>query len=470
MNDISIYERELRLKNVLRFTLPTIIMIVFVNMYGIIDGIVVSNFIGSKALSANNIVYPLGTVIMAINFMFATGSNAIIAKKMGEGKQEEANRFLSLIVLVSVGLTAMISVLMLTFDTQLYRLLGADDELMPYCIDYGTIIILGSVFYSLQILFQNFLVTAEKPGVGMGLTIAAGITHIVLDILFIPILGMGIEGAATASVICMIVAGVPPIFMFMKKSQRLHFQKPALKLRDLAFSMANGSSEMVTNLATAITTMLFNIQMMNLVGEKGVAAISAVLYVESLFIAVFMGFSTGSAPLFSYHFGAKNKMQLSKLFRISMLVIGVSSVAMFTIAEVLSYPIIHAFAGHDQMLMDIALHGLRIFSFSYLLNGLSIFASALFTALNNGVISAVISMVRTLIFRCSGLLLLPILWGIDGVWIAVPLAEIFAATLSVVLLMKFRKRYGYAGVILEEDSDQEINEKNGTVALQAELR
>ena len=228
MKTISIYESNPRLFSVLRFTLPTVIMMVFASMYGIIDGIFLSNFIGSKALSANNIVYPLITVVMAVNLMFATGSNAVIAKKMGEGKQQEANRFLSLVVLTAVGVTALLSVIMLAFDTKLYALLGADSELMPYCISYGTVIIAGSVFFSLQILFQNFLVTAEKPGVGMGLTIAAGFVHIGLDLVFIPGLGMGIEGAALASVISMMVAGIPPLFIIWKRFH-IYFNTPFAK-------------------------------------------------------------------------------------------------------------------------------------------------------------------------------------------------------------------------------------------------
>ena len=443
MKTLSIYERTPRIISVLRFTFPTVVMMVFASMYGIIDGIFLSNFIGSKALSANNIVYPLITVMMAVNLMFATGSNAVIAKKMGEGKQHEANRFLTLVVLAAVGVTAFLSVIMLCFDTELYALLGADAELMPYCKSYGTVIISGSVFFSLQILFQNFLVTAEKPGTGMGLTIAAGFVHIGLDLVFIRGLDMGIEGAALASVISMMVAGIPPLFMFSGKSQALHFEKPVLKLRLLAFAMANGSSEMVTNLATAVTTMLFNLQMMHLAGEKGVAAISAVLYVESLFISVFLGFSSGAAPLFSYYYGAGSKKRLSALFQICFGFILISSVAMFASAQILSGPIIKAFAGSDEVLQELSLHGLKIFSFSYLLGGISVFGSSLFTALNNGLISALISLVRTLILRCGALIVFPVLWGIDGVWLAVPVAEVFAAALAGSLIFGLGKKYGY---------------------------
>lgn len=260
---------------------------------------------------------------------------------------------------------------------------------------------------------------------GMGLTIAAGLTHIVLDLLFIPVLGMGISGAAYASVISMMVAGLPPLVMFAGKKQRLHFARLSGQtqiagsfgelVRELGFAMCNGSSEMVTNLATAVTTMLFNLQMMHLAGEKGVAAISAVLYVESLFIGVFLGFSAGAAPLFSYHFGSGNRKKLARLMQISVTVIGVSSLVMFGSAQLLARPIIAAFAGGDSGLLSMALHGLRIFSFSYLLGGVSIFASALFTALNNGGISALISLVRTLVMRCGLLILLPALLGIDGV-------------------------------------------------------
>lgn len=469
MKGVSIYESRLGYGNVLRFTLPTMVMIVFASMYGIIDGIVVANFVGSDALAANNIVYPLVTVIMAVNYMFATGGNAIIARKMGEGKQQEANRFLTAVVLASTMLTAVLCALMMAGGEGLYRLLGADETLLPLCMEYGSVMMAGGVFYSLQILFQNFLVTAEKPGLGLGLTIAAGVTHILLDLLFIPVLGMGISGAAYASVISMMVAGLPPLALFAGKKQKLRFASPLpggrtdgangangedgangaenqntpALLHDLVFSMGNGSSEMVTNLATAATTMLFNIQMMHLAGEKGVAAISAVLYVESLFIGVFMGFSAGAAPLFSYHYGGGNRKKLARLLRISVTVIGASSLVMFGAAQILARPVIAAFSGGDPQLLEMALHGLRIFSFSYLLGGVSIFASALFTALNNGGVSALISMVRTLLLRCGLLILLPALYGIDGVWLAVPVAEIFAAALSALLIFGFRRRYGY---------------------------
>lgn len=457
MKGVSIYESRLGYGNVLQFTLPTIIMIVFASMYGIIDGIVVANFIGSDALAANNIVYPLVTVIMAVNYMFATGGNAVIARKMGEGRQQEANRFLTAVVLASTLLTAVLCAIMLANGEMLYRLLGADEVLLPLCVEYGSVMMVGGVFYALQILFQNFLVTAERPSVGMGLTIAAGLTHILLDLLFIPVLGMGISGAAYASVLSMMVAGLPPLVMFAGKKQRLRFarlsgrdgwdgiarQTAGELLRELGFAMCNGSSEMVTNLATAVTTMLFNIQMMHLAGEKGVAAISAVLYVESLFIGVFMGFSAGVAPLLSYQFGSGNRQKLARLMQISMTVIGVSSLVMFGSAQLLARPIIAAFAGGDSQLLSMALHGLRIFSFSYLLGGVSIFASALFTALNNGGISALISLVRTLVMRCGLLILLPALLGIDGVWLAVPAAEVFAALLSAGLIFGFRRRYGY---------------------------
>ncbi|MDD7601562.1 MAG: MATE family efflux transporter [Firmicutes bacterium] len=457
MKGVSIYESRLGYGNVLQFTLPTIIMIVFASMYGIIDGIVVANFIGSDALAANNIVYPLVTVIMAVNYMFATGGNAVIARKMGEGRQQEANRFLTAVVLASTLLTAVLCAIMLANGEMLYRLLGADEVLLPLCVEYGSVMMVGGVFYALQILFQNFLVTAERPSVGMGLTIAAGLTHILLDLLFIPVLGMGISGAAYASVLSMMVAGLPPLVMFAGKKQRLRFARLSGRdgwdgiarqtagdlLRELGFAMCNGSSEMVTNLATAVTTMLFNIQMMHLAGEKGVAAISAVLYVESLFIGVFMGFSAGVAPLLSYQFGSGNRQKLARLMQISMTVIGVSSLVMFGSAQLLARPIIAAFAGGDSQLLSMALHGLRIFSFSYLLGGVSIFASALFTALNNGGISALISLVRTLVMRCGLLILLPALLGIDGVWLAVPAAEVFAALLSAGLIFGFRRRYGY---------------------------
>lgn len=443
MSDTLIYSREINIKNMLVFTVPTMVRMIFVSMYSIVDGIVVSNYVGSLGLSAINIVYPVLNVCMALAFMMAAGSSAIIGKKLGEGRTHEANRFMSLSVILTVLGIIALAVIFLQFDEQIYMMLGSDKEMLPYCIEYGTIMVAGGPFWALQVIFQSYLVTADRPRLGLGLSICAGLLNIVLDILLVGVLGWGMQGAAIASVAGMIIAGTVPLTIFFSKKSVIYFERPEWNGNEVLKSLGNGSSEMVSNLASAITTTLFNLQMMELIGEKGVAAISAILYLQFIFVAIFFGFASGIAPVISYNYGAENKDNIKKLFNISAKIVAAFSLSMFIIAEVLNRPLSMIFASQDPILLELMVYGFRIIAISVLFSGITIFSSGFFTALNNGKISAVISMLRTFVLEVGALLLLPVFMGIDGVWWALPIAEILAALVAVYMLMKYRKVYGY---------------------------
>lgn len=443
MSDTLIYSREINIKNMLVFTVPTMVRMIFISMYSIVDGIVVSNYVGSLGLSAINIVYPVLNVCMALAFMMAAGSSAIIGKKLGEGRTHEANRFMSLSVILTVLGIIALAVIFLQFDEQIYMMLGSDKEMLPYCIEYGTIMVAGGPFWALQVIFQSYLVTADRPRLGLGLSICAGLLNIVLDILLVGVLGWGMQGAAIASVAGMIIAGTVPLTIFFSKKSVIYFERPEWNGNEVLKSLGNGSSEMVSNLASAITTTLFNLQMMELIGEKGVAAISAILYLQFIFVAIFFGFASGIAPVISYNYGAENKDNIKKLFNISAKIVAAFSLSMFIIAEVLNRPLSMIFASQDPILLELMVYGFRIIAISVLFSGITIFSSGFFTALNNGKISAVISMLRTFVLEVGALLLLPVFMGIDGVWWALPIAEILAALVAVYMLMKYRKVYGY---------------------------
>lgn len=439
----SIYDKPITSQNILTFTFPTMIRMLFVSMYTIVDGIVVSNFVGSVGLSALNIVYPVLNVVMALTFVFQMGSNAVIGKKMGEGKQHEACSFLSLTVLVNLAVMFVMVTIFLLFDETIYMHIGSDEELLPYCVEYGRIMVLAGPVWSLQILFQGFLVTADRPHMGLWLSVAAGVLNIGLDILLVGVLDFGVAGAGYASMAGMLAAGLIPLKVFFNKKSLLHFEKPQWNGRELLLAMGNGASEMVTNLSSAITTTLFNLQMMAIVGEKGVAAISAILYLQFIFVALLIGFTSGVAPIFSYNYGADNRSNIHKLFKISVKLVLIFSTAMLLLAEVFDRPLVLIFASQDEVLQELMITGFRIIAISVFFSGINIFASGFFTALNNGKISALISIMRTLIFEVGALILMPIWWGIDGVWWALPAAEILAAFVAVPIILRYRKVYGY---------------------------
>lgn len=443
MSNTLIYEKEINIKNVLVFTIPTMIRMIFISMYSIVDGIVVSNYVGSVGLSAINIVYPVLNVCMALAFMLGAGSNAIIGKKLGEGKREEACSFMTLTIMVNVAAIIVLTALFLMCDEQIYMILGSDEMLLPYCVEYGTIIVMGGPIWVMQVLFQSYLVTTDRPKMGMFLSVASGVVNIILDILLVGVCGMGLTGAAIASVAGMMIGGLVPLSVFVKKESLLHFAKPVWRGKEFLKAMGNGSSEMVSNLASAITTALFNIQMMAIVGEKGVAAISAILYLQFIFVAIFFGFVGGVAPLVSYNYGAKNRENIKKAFTVSMKIISIFSVAMFALAIATDDFWVWIFASKDQALSELMLPGFRIIAVSVLFTGVNVFASGFFTALNNGKVSALISLLRTFILEAGALIILPELFGIAGVWWALPVAEILSIIVALFMIFRYRNEYGY---------------------------
>ena len=443
LENSTIYDKPVRMRTMLKFTFPTMVLMVFSSLYTVADGIVVSNFVGSLGLSAINIVYPLLNVTMAVSLMLSTGSNAIIAKKLGEGKGEEANRFMTLVTLVTVAAVGILVTVMMLLAEPLYYLLGSDDELLPYCVEYGKIVVPGAVFMALQFLFQTYLVTADRPGLSMWLTVLGGVINIVLDIILVGPLNMGVTGAAIASVAGQFVSGIIPTVMFFSDKMLIHFQRPKWEGRQLLFAMGNGSSEMVSSMASAIITVIYNLQMMALVGEKGVAAISAVLYLDFIFVAIFIGFSSGIGPVISYNYGAEHHRNLQKLFRICMKVILFFSLVMFVLSEIFNRTLAMVFASSDPVLAELMISGFRIFAVKFLFSGMIIMTSGFFTSLNNGKISALISFLRTFALEMSALILLPKLLGLTGVWAALPISESIGFVISVGLLWKYRKVYHY---------------------------
>ena len=428
----------------MKFTLPTMIMMVFNSFYTMVDGGFVSNFVGTSALSAVNIVYPVINFVFAVGIMLATGGSAIVARLMGEKKPMLARQSFSLITVSGVVMGLIITVLCICFTGSIVHVLGANDAIYGYCYDYAFYLSLFIPFAILQLLFQFFFVTAGRPNLGLWATVAGGVANIVLDYLFIVPLNMGIKGAAIATGIGYAVPSVIGLIYFSEKGQKsLSFAKPVRDLSILRKTCTNGSSEMVSNLAVSVTTFLFNRIMMDYLGEDGVAAMTIVVYAQFLFTAIFLGYTSGAAPLFSFNYGAQDKKKLHQLFRISMIFIAACSVIAFGLSIVLSDMVIGVFAASGSSVFELAKHGMYLFAAGFLFMGFNIFASGLFTALSNGRISAILSFLRTFVFLLLTILLLPLLLEVNGVWLSIPAAELMALVVALIYILKYRKVYGY---------------------------
>ncbi|MCI8551913.1 MAG: MATE family efflux transporter [Lawsonibacter sp.] len=428
----------------LRFTLPSIIMMIFTSIYSVVDGLFVSNLVGQNALSAVNIIFPVSMILSAAGFMLGSGGSAVVARTMGEGKAELANRYFSMIVLVTLGLGAVFSLGGALFIEPIARLAGASDLLIDSCVAYGRILLGGSVMFMLQATFQVFFVTAELPKTGLFFSLAAGATNIVMDYLLIGPLNIGIAGAAWGTVLSYSVGGLLPLLYFLKPPRgALRLCRTRLYLRELKNACANGSSELMSNLSASVVSILFNLQLMRIIGESGVAAYSVMMYVDFAFAAVFLGFSMGSSPIVSFHFGADSREELKNVFRKSMTVIALASLAMVLLSELLALPLTAAFVGYNPELLEMTVHGFRIFALSYLFAGFGIYGSAFFTALCNGPVSALISFLRTFLFRGGMVLLLPLFLDVDGIWLAVVVADGLGAAVALWLMWRYRKRYHY---------------------------
>ncbi len=428
----------------LRFTLPSIVMMIFTSLYSIVDGLFVSNLVGELALSAVNIIFPVSMILSAFGFMLGSGGSAIVARTMGEGKPELANRYFSMIVLVVLGLGTVFSVAGTLLIEPIARLAGASDLLMDDCIAYGRVLLAGTAPFMLQVALQVFFVTAELPKMGLVISLAAGATNIIMDYLLIGPMNMGIAGAAWGTVLSYVVAGVLPLLFFLRPPMgRLHLCPTRLYLRELKNACVNGSSELMSNLSASVVSILYNLQLMHIIGEAGVAAYSVMMYVDFAFAAVFLGFSMGVGPIISFHFGADNHSELNNVFSKSMAVISAASLAMVALSEVLSRPLSAAFVGYSPALLEMTVHGFRIFALSYLFVGFGIFGSGLFTDLCNGAVSALISFLRTFLFRGGFVLLLPLFLDLDGIWLAVVVADGLGAAVALGLIWRYRKRYHY---------------------------
>ena len=434
--------KDFKFFSLLRFALPTMVMMIFMSLYSIVDGIFISRLLGTNALSAANIVYPVISIVFAVGIMLSTGGSALIAKKLGEGKDREAREDFSFLTLVSFLFGIAILLIGNIFIEPIVRALGSTDALLPYCVDYLSVSLLLAPAAMLQMMFQTFFVTAGKPLIGLMLTISGGVANMILDYLFMGPFNMGISGAALATGIGELIPAVIGLFYFLFTRHSLYLTKPVVRFQVLKESCFNGSSEMVTNLSTAVVTYLFNITMLKFLGEPGVAAITIVLYGQFLFNALYMGFSMGVAPVISYNHGSQNLPLLKRIFKICIGFISISSILITIMALVSSPVIVEIFTPIGSATYDIAKTGFFLFSINYIFAGINIYSSSMFTAFSDGKVSALISFVRTFVLIVLNILLLPYL-GVNGVWLAVPAAEFMTLFLSVYLFYKKRDVYHY---------------------------
>ena len=431
-------------RKLLSFVLPSIVMMVFTSIYGVVDGLFVSNYAGKTAFAAINLVMPFIMVLGGMGFMIGTGGTALVAKVLGEGEKKEANRYFSMMVLVTLLLGVALSVVGVIFMRPVSRLLGATEAMMDDCVLYGRIVIAFTFTFMLQNVFQSFLIVAEKPKLGLGVTVAAGVTNMVLDALFVGAFGWGIAGAAVATGLSQCVGGILPLIYFLRPNNSLlRLCKTRLELRPILKACGNGSSELMSNISSSFVSMLYNFQLLRFAGEDGVSAYGVLMYVQFIFVAIYVGYAVGSAPIVGFHYGAKNHDELKNLLRKSTLLMASSGVVLTILAMVLASPLAKIFVGYDQGLYDLTRHAFQVFAYSFLLAGFNIFASSFFTALNNGAVSAAISFLRTLIFQTASVLLLPLVLGVDGIWWAIFAAEVFASLISVAFLFAKRERYHY---------------------------
>ena len=428
----------------LRFTLPSICMVVFTSIYGVVDGLFVSNFAGKTPFAAINLVMPFIMILGGMGFMIGTGGTALVSKLLGEGKKDEAHRTFSMMVLFTLLLGLVLSAVGFLTMRPVSYFLGATDAMIDDCVLYGRIVTGFTFAFMLQNVFQSFFIAAEKPRLGLIVTVAAGVTNMVLDALFIAVFDWGVAGAAIATGLSQCVGGVLPLIYFLRPNDSLLRMRPtALRLRPILQACGNGSSELMSNISSSLVGMLYNFQLMRLIGEDGVSAYGVLMYVQFIFVAIFIGYSIGSAPVVSFHFGAQNHGELKSLLRKSVLLTSSGGVLLTVAARLLAALLAHLFVGYDAVLFDLTTHAFRLFSWSFLLAGFNIFTSGFFTALNNGAISAAISFLRTLVFQTASVLILPLLLGVDGIWWAITVAEIFAFLISLLFLFLKRNKYHY---------------------------
>ncbi len=431
-------------KKLLLFTLPSIVMMIFTSIYSVVDGFFVSNYVGKTPFTAVNFITPFLMIIGAIGFMFGTGGSALISKTMGEGDKNKANQLFSLFIYVTIICGIIISALGMVFIHPIAAALGAEGEMLKNCVTYGRIILIAMPFFMLQFEFQSYFATSGKPQLGLFVTLAAGLTNIILDALFTAVLHWGLVGAAAATAFTQAIGGIIPLIYFCRpNSSLLQLTKTKFDKKSLIKACTNGSSELMTNISMSIVNMLYNVQLMKYAGEDGVAAYGVLMYVNLVFLALFIGYSIGTAPITGYNYGAQNHAELKNILKKSSVIIGIFAVCMLILAKVLARPLAEIFVGYDKSLFNLTLRGFKIFSFAFLFSGVSIYGSSFFTALNNGLISALISFLRTLVLQISAVLILPLILGIDGIWISIVVAEFMSMLITVTFIFKMKNKYHY---------------------------
>lgn len=436
--------KHLSVSELLRFTAPTIAMMAFTSLYAIVDGLFVSNFAGKTAWAGISLIMPVIMVLASFGLMVGTGGSALVAKTFGEGDGPRARRYFTLLIAFAFIVGCVISFAGWFAMDPLAAMLGAQGQLHADATLYGCMMMYSLPFYILQYAFQSFFVTAGKPKLGFAVIVAAGLANIFLDFVLVWIAGLGLFGAAIATNVSELVGGIVPVVYFMRKrSSDLWFARPHMRIGVIGKSCSNGLSEMVTNIAMSLVSVLYNLQLLHYIGEDGVAAYGVIMYIGLIFASLFMGYAVGSSPLMSFQYGAKNHAEMRSLLRKSLGIIAASSIAMLLAGQVLAVPLSQAFVGYDPQLFQITCHGFRIFTISFLFMGFAIYASSFFTALNNGVISATISFLRTFLFEVAAVLLLPMAFGIDGIWYSATVADIAACIVAASLMVALGKRYGY---------------------------
>ena len=428
----------------LKFTMPSIVMMIFTSIYGVVDGFFVSNYVGKTAFTAVNFIFPLLMILGSVGFMFGTGGSALVACTLGQRDEEGANRIFSLLIYVSLILGVLIAVVGILLLRPIAKLLGAEGQMLEDCVLYGRIILCALPAYVLQMEFQSFFVTAEKPKLGLMVTVASGVTNMVLDALLVGIFPMGLVGAALATAMSQAVGGLIPLLYFGRKnSSLLRLTRTRYDGKALLKTCTNGSSELMSNVSMSLVSMLYNVQLLALAGENGVSAYGTMMYVNMIFLAIFIGYSIGTSPVVGFHLGAQNYDELKGLLKKSGIIIGICSVGMLGLGFVLAKPLSVLFVGYDAELLDLTVEGFYIFAVSFLFVGYAIFFSGFFTALNDGLTSAIISFLRTLVFQVAAVLLLPLIWGIDGIWWSIVAAELMAVIFTLMFLIIKKKKYNY---------------------------
>lgn len=431
-------------RKLMKFTIPTIAMMIFTSIYGVVDGIFVSNFVGNNAFAAVNLIMPVLMVVASVGFMIGTGGSALVSKTIGEGEKEKANQYFSMLIYVVIIAGIMLSAIGFIFIRPIAVALGAEGEILNNCIIYGRVLLVTLIAGMLQNCFQSFLVVAEKPQMGLMIAIIAGVTNMVLDFIFIYLLKLGVFGAALATGISQVVGGIVPLIYFIQKNKsQLQLIKTKLEKKPLIQSCINGSSEMLTMLSMSLINILYNFQLMKSIGPNGVVVYGIIMYVSFIFSSTYIGYSVGMAPIVSYHYGAENKVELKNLFKKSIILIGTIAIILTAFAEILAKPLASIFVSYDKALLEMTIVALKLFAISFLINGFNIFGSAFFTALNNGVVSATISFLRTLVLQIIMIFLLPALFGINAIWLAVVAAELLALLVTITFLVLNRKKYEY---------------------------